>query len=322
MNSRKKIKIFIIMISLMLCIILGILIGYEINIAQKPESEQKQESTVIEQIPPIGFPNVGYSCYANSLLQSIFSQEDFIKHFRRSGNGPLFKLLKKLIEAIKNNEVIDSTMMKDIISNVKNTPNTTFKIGVMESADEFFLKLLDQLSEENNPKIKEEFVIKLDEKLKCISCNDEKHAVSDPTPFMTINKDSTISKAIKNAMREEEIDRHCIKCNANKAIKCLSWNKTPNILVLVNNCIDRTMQTKLSYTFDVDYKLHIKDTNYIISSIIIHSGSVNGGHYIANCNRGGQWYEFNDALVTPINKADFREKIKNMEGVVFIYKKV
>ena len=42
-------------------------------------------------------------------------------------------------------------------------------------------------------------------------------------------------------------------------------------------------------------------TKYDLFGIVNHFGSLNGGHYTANCkNPDGQWYNFNDGSVSAI----------------------
>ena len=42
-------------------------------------------------------------------------------------------------------------------------------------------------------------------------------------------------------------------------------------------------------------------TKYDLYGVVNHFGSLNGGHYTANCrNPDGQWYNFNDSSVSAI----------------------
>ena len=41
---------------------------------------------------------------------------------------------------------------------------------------------------------------------------------------------------------------------------------------------------------------------YDLFGIIVHKGTLSGGHYIASVKRSGQWYIFNDELYEPVTE--------------------
>ncbi|GIQ81626.1 hypothetical protein KIPB_002612 [Kipferlia bialata] len=53
------------------------------------------------------------------------------------------------------------------------------------------------------------------------------------------------------------------------------------------------------------------DEDYELSSILVHGGSTYGGHYFAYCRDAlsGQWYEFDDDVVTPVDDVDTMLKL-------------
>ena len=37
---------------------------------------------------------------------------------------------------------------------------------------------------------------------------------------------------------------------------------------------------------------------YDLLSVVVHKGEINSGHYISFCRENGQWFQFNDSVVT------------------------
>ena len=63
------------------------------------------------------------------------------------------------------------------------------------------------------------------------------------------------------------------------------------------------------------YKSNMK---YELKSIIIHSGGLNGGHYIAVARKNDKWKEFNDSYMKRIKQ----NQALNKQAYILIYKKV
>ena len=57
--------------------------------------------------------------------------------------------------------------------------------------------------------------------------------------------------------------------------------------------------------------------------MVIHTGTLNGGHYTAIAKNyvDGNWYEFNDHQVIKINKNDTQKIITNHAYILFYQKK-
>lgn len=64
---------------------------------------------------------------------------------------------------------------------------------------------------------------------------------------------------------------------------------------------------------------HMKDANkkyeYRIKAISIHSGNIGGGHYLAYCRYGDDWYAFDDSSVSEISFDDVKKESE--EGAYF-----
>ena len=64
----------------------------------------------------------------------------------------------------------------------------------------------------------------------------------------------------------------------------------------------------------------IADKIYSVHSIISHSGSLFGGHYINYSNRNGKWYLFNDSSVSEVNLDYTLKSVSSGSAYVILYK--
>ena len=85
------------------------------------------------------------------------------------------------------------------------------------------------------------------------------------------------------------------------------------------------MQINDRYEFPEELDLDIEDgkylsenadrtvrNNYRLHSVLVHSGTINGGHYYAYCNpTGNQWLKFDDEKVLPSSRARHGMSYKN-----------
>eukprot|EP00817_Percolomonadidae_sp_ATCC50343_P006605 CAMPEP_0117429958 /NCGR_PEP_ID=MMETSP0758-20121206/9486_1 /TAXON_ID=63605 /ORGANISM="Percolomonas cosmopolitus, Strain AE-1 (ATCC 50343)" /LENGTH=1154 /DNA_ID=CAMNT_0005217475 /DNA_START=13 /DNA_END=3473 /DNA_ORIENTATION=- len=119
------------------------------------------------------------------------------------------------------------------------------------------------------------------------------------------------------------------------AVKGIQFKTFPDILTLHLKRFDydrRTWQPiklghKVAFPFDLDMSPYLttmeayKDQNkidyvYELYSVMIHSGSVNAGHYYAYIKdfESDNWYEFNDSRVSPITTDDIKKMYGDDDG--------
>ena len=70
---------------------------------------------------------------------------------------------------------------------------------------------------------------------------------------------------------------------------------TVNYNTLQKNKNDIIIKKKMLYD-------NLKKTKYYLKGVIIHEGDINYGHYYAYIKNNGRWWQFNDRLVTEVNK--------------------
>ena len=64
----------------------------------------------------------------------------------------------------------------------------------------------------------------------------------------------------------------------------------------------------------------MKNEMYDLFAVVVHQGSLNGGHYTALAKNGESWFEFNDRYVVRLKQNDER-KIINSGAYILFYQK-
>jgi ubiquitin C-terminal hydrolase len=163
-------------------------------------------------------------------------------------------------------------------------------------------------------------------------------------PFTSLNLDiqqphtqhtsPSISLMIANSLKEEVIhgDWFCSTCRKNTAYKKSTklW-KLPDVLVII---VKRFMNTHAKNDAPIKINDYLnfnkgsilsnkKDVIYDFSSVALHFGSLNGGHYAAICNTPDGDILYDDRNVQKIdgNRSNFKDKSETAYMVVYTIKK-
>ncbi len=92
-----------------------------------------------------------------------------------------------------------------------------------------------------------------------------------------------------------------------------------NYLSKINNIITFPIDDLDLSEYCIGYEKYYSKLS--LKSVILHSGSLNGGHYYAYCKHiDGQWYEYNDSSCTKIDiEASKNTLFRN--GYILVYEK-
>ena len=63
------------------------------------------------------------------------------------------------------------------------------------------------------------------------------------------------------------------------------------------------------------------DCIYDLFAVVLHTGTLNGGHYTALAKNKDDWFEFNDSQVLKLNKNDTQKIVSNHAYVLFYQKR-
>lgn len=145
---------------------------------------------------------------------------------------------------------------------------------------------------------------------------------------------NTIYDCLSNFFSAETIDGEYeldnkMKIKAKRKINII---KSPQVLIIVlkrfagnnrfrklNNTVIFPINTLDISSYCIGYD--VSESIYKLKSAVLHSGSLNGGHYYSYVNHiDGEWYEYNDCTCEKIDIKDNREELfKN--GYILIYEK-
>lgn len=144
----------------------------------------------------------------------------------------------------------------------------------------------------------------------------------------------TLYDCLNNFFSKEKIDTPVVLDNNEKILATRKFNiiKVPQYVIIVlkrfssmnylskiNNIITFPIDDLDLSEYCVGYEKYYSKLS--LKSVILHSGSLNGGHYYAYCKHiDGQWYEYNDSSCTKIDiEASKNTLFRN--GYILIYEK-
>lgn len=242
---------------------------------------------------PKGFRNIGAICWMNSLMQSLLSCPTFMKTVIRNRESltqnELGKILYELVDdAVSGNDTSQYTcMMRNVLMQRKHFATR------QECAHEGFHMIMDLLS---NDAIAEVFLHRVRYYLACSSC--KKSRVCENRSNFIINlthyaKNDDFMEALR--MRSSDTE---VKCECGEMMKQIDiLTMVPEIVVVAFEKFYNKKDLYFPQTFDITDKSGKKMIFKQVAQIE-HSGSMNGGHYVARCLRDNI-YQFNDLSVSP-----------------------
>ncbi|GMT33883.1 hypothetical protein PFISCL1PPCAC_25180, partial [Pristionchus fissidentatus] len=160
-------------------------------------------------------------------------------------------------------------------------------------------------------------------------CKDCPHRYTKEEAFESLSLDvrshnnlrDSLKEYVKGDVLENDNAYHCELCNKKvKAIKRLSLSKLPEVLIVQLKRFDFDWEKECSikfndyfeFPFELDIQSYtvegleklekgitlenIKDYQYVLRGVVVHSGQAQGGHYTSYIrNREtGKWYKFDD----------------------------
>ncbi len=220
----------------------------------------------------IGLPNIGNTCFINSVLQCFIYTPDFQEIIRNSEQHELKELIKLIHNEPGNFEI------KKFIDSFEQ-----FQRNEQHDAHEFITVLLDKITNKDNFGV---YHGKTKTLIKCVSCNTKRNVIED---FNSINLDihhDIITACTEYLKTEIHNDPHnlyfCETCKTNTVSKKkIILEKLPKYLILVikrYNHSHTNIET-INKTLYIKEQENVKEYNLV--SIINHYGNVYTGHYTA-----------------------------------------
>ena len=236
-----------------------------------------------------GFPNLGNTCWLNSLLQLLLNNKFFCAALRRMGDGKRTRALKSLADSRGS--------LPDLVEILR----ACGQQGTPEDSHEAFMRLLNILHEENKVPIRTDTtmsqqVAKHSENFTSLPLalfqgvfryeNSDREEIFEPftTFFLESSRDAVydVQKQLAVTFRKREIV------------------KVPALLMI---CFEQfSGEFSMISEFDLT-DAEGKPCSYKCTGFVVHCGSSGGGHYFAVCKTGHGWMTFDDNSVMPYNPA-------------------
>ncbi|OWZ10474.1 Ubiquitin-specific protease [Phytophthora megakarya] len=150
-------------------------------------------------------------------------------------------------------------------------------------------------------------------------------ATSDATASNSVPGGISIHDCLKAYTEQEFLSDdaayYCAKCKTHRSVaKKISVYRLPNVLVLHLKRFSYTTFSRDKVSTNISFPAQCLDiaeycardavvdgsTVYDLTGVVHHMGSLNGGHYTAECLNADtqEWFDFNDSSVTAIKKPE------------------
>ena len=220
----------------------------------------------------IGLPNIGNTCFINSVLQCFIYTHDFQDIIRNSEQLELKELIK-----LVNNEPGTFEIKKFIDSFEQ------FQRNQQHDAHEFITILLDKITTKDNFKI---YHGKTNTVIQCETCTTKKNVIED---FNSINLNihhdiiTAFTDYLKSELQDDPNNLYfCETCKSNTVSKKKIVLETlPKHLILVIKRYDHSHTNIENINKSLLIREHEIVKEYILVSIINHYGNLYNGHYTA-----------------------------------------
>jgi ubiquitin C-terminal hydrolase len=273
---------------------------------------------------PTGFRNIGFTCYYNSLIQSLMSCSSFVDLIAQPRDDKFLSALHNTIADPTTIPYSWSILMQSI---VKKSPNNAYFTNGQQCAAELYTLLLDVIDQEED--IQELFTYRRQNEIFCPECKKIYSSVTETNNLFDLPlnngnvKDQSsdvpcsTSSTSKNCNTVEsfllrhnsDVDANavCTLCHSKGPKKKTSRLRLAPEILFINvkqyrcqkQCekIYESIKFQEWMEFDSTKKLKYRAVAYIQ-----HYGSIGGGHYTAVALRPDQnttaWYHFDDQSVS------------------------
>lgn len=150
-------------------------------------------------------------------------------------------------------------------------------------------------------------------------------------PNVTLN--DCLQKYVQLEVMDENNKYECHRCKEKVVCeKQMTFWHLPDILIInlkrFRNDGEKIhkIDTLVSYTQNLNLQPYVSEFTdgsheYILTDVVHHYGSYNGGHYTEFSKIGNEWYWFNDAKVSKLDSDGFEKEIMTNASYILVYSK-
>jgi len=248
---------------------------------------------------PLPMKNIGSTCHANVIFQTLLSCLAFNRANVLYGTKNWYTSLYDSF--VQRNSVVFNNLLLKIKNNLK-------IIKGQQDSHETLDKIFTFLAHRSKFAVSH-FIGKNTTEYYCMACG---HSVVRQEDFkelvLSINGLSTISECINNYYATEKlVDYSCDECKQKSVIKRSFLTNAPRYLFIVFNRFkpnNKKSNKVINYTKNIDIthtQLFSSDRliEYSLKAVINHIGTVESGHYYSyNKYNDDDWYKCDDTQIT------------------------
>lgn len=251
-----------------------------------------------------GLPNVGNSCFVNSILQVFLNCDLLMEEIDKIElDVPSFLYYLKTLKRLSSSR--HKTFL-DFVNFIQQ--KSGFNLRQQNDSHEFLVRILDIIEDENK-EIYNLFIGTKVSELKCERC-EYKNRISEDYNSLNfyLNTYNKFSNLLNAEFECDIIDNcKCEKCGNTRLINRKYIDKFPKILIVLNS----NMRFHISFNDIIKIiDFHGNKVHYSLIGTVNHQGSLLGGHYTFSTKE----YTIDDISIT---KVQFPNDFKNAYMIAY-----
>ncbi|XP_070182372.1 uncharacterized protein [Littorina saxatilis] len=270
---------------------------------------------------PTGLDNLGNTCYMNSILQCLFNIGPIFEHFKdhtsfqdgRDVAKEYATLVSKL--RTKNQKSLHPNKLKRAMGKA----HAIFQGHRQQDAHEFFMFLRERL-QDHAPMIEDTFKVEVESTMTCLTCDEvsepRRQVLADlslPIPHAADCEQFSLRDCLRNFLMSTA-HWMCPRCGVDRlSLQTLEIVRFPPCLTIHLKRFEQDPKTnenrkrKSNICFEMS-KLQIGPQAYDLCGVVNHYGSLEVGHYTANCFSSvlNEWHNYDDSEVKRIDPSSVR----------------
>lgn len=299
-----------------------------------------------------GFPNLGFTCYMNSCLQSLLKLEDFMTTITEQKevwsllpDARLMWLLMKIQETCNSDNLRVKWLLLKNFKQQISLYNDEFFDDTQKDAHEFLITILNYIrnlkpelemkAAINNKSyscpVDNHMAFTIKNTRTCKECGDTSTSTEEHT-ILSLNmlpKGGSVDGMLDEFMKKTEVDYNCA-CGSTRSIQQASFMTLPNVLILhlKRFMFDKSYRImKLCNPVTLNRNLEVSGACYNLISMVSHSGqTAQVGHYVSDGmdhsvnqlqSTSDRWLTYNDLYVKETTGTDVCKEQQRTSYILF-----